>query len=371
MLPILIRKHLSAGGSSKSPDSSGLLVWTASVNCPVCCRREITAANSEALPKKHTNDSVIASRDHVRKAMSIDTDLQITPKRLGMICMDSFCPRCFWYLLKLRFKTPFGFGGAIWKNLEQAQIAVMNHMIEKNEGLPKEFAPFQNLVSVVDYPRSWRTFRCRHTSGVTIYGEPDSIYGVDDGSIAVLDQKTAHPKEGADPFLPGYVCQVIGYSYIAQFGLKLGTVSAGGLMYWSAQHPNVVANPGAFYKNGRLSVCFVPHPHAIEIDYSVLDAPLKEALRLWDSSCPPDRAENCQDCRKLDALLQVEANAQNERDITDLMLFDFQANEPSRQRRLQRRRFEDRSIRLTAWQEVVESDEDLEFSDNGMVANWE
>jgi hypothetical protein len=303
--------------------------------------------------------------------MSTDTDLEITPKRLGMICTDSFCPRCFWYMLKLHFRTPFGFGGAIWKKLEQAQIAVMNHMIEKNEKLPKEFAPFQNLVSVVEYARSWRTFRCRHKSGVTLYGKPDSIYGVDDGTIAVLDQKTAHPKDGEDPYLPGYVCQVVGYSYIAEFGLKLGTVSAGGLMYWSAQHPDVMANPSAFYKNGRLSVSFMPHPHAIDIDYSILDAPLKEALSLWDSEYPPDHIANGKDCKRLDALLKLEANAQSARDITDRRLFDLYANEPRMQFRVQQRRLEDQRLRLAAWREVTDSDEELEFSNDGIVANWE
>ena len=303
--------------------------------------------------------------------MYFDTDFQITPKRLGLICVDAYGPRCFWYLLKLRFQPPFGFGGAIWKNLEQAQIAVMDHMIEKKKRLPKEFAPFQNLVSVVEYPRSYKKFRCRHKSGITLYGEPDSIYEVDDGSIAVIDQKTAHPKEGTDPMLPCYICQTIGYSYIAEFGLKLGTVSMAGLMYWSCQHPDVVADPGAFYENGQLSVAFAPHPLSVDIDYSMLDAPLKEALSVWEAPCPPERGAKCKDCVKLDALLQLESNAQSAQAIADKHILDARAHDPRAVFQVQQRHYNERGARLCAWRMLMDSEEEVEFSNNGMFANWD
>ena len=182
----------------------------------------------------------------------MDTDLAITPKRLGLIEIDSFCPRCYWYLLKQKFHPPFDhFGGAIFKSMEQAQMAVVGDLIEKNGGLPEEFAPFCDLVGRVQFPRNWRKFKHRLDSGVLLYGEPDDIFQVSDGSIAVIDFKTARPKDGKDPLLGCYRIQILGYSFIAEFGLKLGEVSRGGLFYWGAEHEKVVADPDKYYRSKK------------------------------------------------------------------------------------------------------------------------
>ena len=203
----------------------------------------------------------------------MDTDLAVTPKRLGLVEIDSFCPRCYWYLLKQKFHPPFDqFGGAIFKSMEQAQMAVVGDLIEKNGTLPEEFAPFCDLVGQVQFPRNWRRFKHRLDSGVLLYGEPDDIFQVSDGSIAVIDFKTARPKDGKDPLLGCYRIQILGYSFIAEFGLKLGEVSRGGLLYWGAEHEKVVADPDKYYRSKRLWMPFVPKPLAFDIDYKQLDA---------------------------------------------------------------------------------------------------
>jgi hypothetical protein len=193
------------------------------------------------------------------------------------------------------------FGGAIFKQAEQAEMAVFGNLLERKDGLPREFEPFRDLVGRVEYPRDWRKFQHRLDSGVVIYGEPDEICEVSDGSRAVLDHKTARPKDGTDPLLPVYETQVNGYALIAERGLKLGEVSKGGLIYWTADHEKVIESPERAYRDQRLWISFVPTPVPIEIDYSILDDPLKEAVRLWDLRTAPDRTEKCPDCRKLDA----------------------------------------------------------------------
>src|ERR1019366_3050129 len=86
--------------------------------------------------------------------MKKTTDLRITPKRLGLILVAAFCARCFWYQLHLLFKQPFSFfGGAIFKNMEQAEMAIIGAFLEKDGKLPKEFAPFCDVVGRVEYPR--------------------------------------------------------------------------------------------------------------------------------------------------------------------------------------------------------------------------
>ena len=176
----------------------------------------------------------------------------------------------------------------------------------KTVHFPEEFDPFCDLVGRVNYPRHWSKSPAQtRFRGVLLYGVPDDIFWVSDGSIAIIDHKTAQPRAD-DPFLPCYEIQVIGYSFIAEFGLDLGEVSKGGLFYWGAEYKDVVAEPDKFYRDKTLMMSFSPKPHAIEIDYSRLDAPLKEAVKLWEAKTPPERTDKCKDCKKLDALFAIE-----------------------------------------------------------------
>src|SRR5262249_13951698 len=111
--------------------------------------------------------------------------LQITPKRLGLIAIAAYCPRCFWYMLMQRFKFAFNhFGGAIFTFMEQAQMAVIGHLLATDGCLPKEFHPFEDIVGRVEFTRHWSKFQHRLESGVLLYGVPDEIVRLDDGSIA-------------------------------------------------------------------------------------------------------------------------------------------------------------------------------------------
>lgn len=298
-------------------------------------------------------------------------DLVITPKRLGKICMDSFCPRCYWYLIQQRFHPPFDFfGGAIFKNMEQAQMAIVGQMLEEDKKLPEEFFPFCDAVSRVEFPRDWRKFQCRLASGVLLRGEPDDIYNVADGSIAVVDFKTAQPKNGEDPFLPCYQCQIIGYAFIAEFGLKLGEVSKGGLLYWAAQNERVVSDPSSFYNKKKLIMPFVPSVHAFEIDYSFLDAPLAEAIRLWKAPTPPDGAAECGDCKKLSALMAIEAEVEQLLAQRDEQVLARSANHRWVRDWVLKRRYDLSSGRASALAELRGATSELNFAEDGMIANW-
>jgi hypothetical protein len=304
--------------------------------------------------------------------MKETTDLRITPKRLGFMEVESFCDRCFWYRLHLKFREPFGFfGGAIFKNMEQAEMAIIGNFLEKDGKLPKEFAPFCDVVARVEYPRHWTKYKHVLDSGVELYGEPDDIFEFADGSIAVIDHKTAQSKGDGDPLLPCYEIQVIGYGFIAEFGLLLGEVSKGGLLYWSANHETVIAEPDKFYRNQKLWMPFTPKPHAIEIDYKRLDAPLKRAVDLWEAKTPPARSEKCQDCRKFDTLLAIEAEVQKQLNLSDQIVLSGTGNSQWAREYVKQRAFVDTSARSAALRDLLNETNDLKFARDGVMANWE
>jgi hypothetical protein len=308
---------------------------------------------------------------NVMRRTTLETDLAITPKRLGLIEIDTFCPRCYWYLLKQKFHPPFDhFGGAIFKSMEQAQMAIVGGLMEKDGCLPEEFAPFCDLVGRVEFPRNWREFKHRLDSGVLLYGEPDDICQVSDGSIAVIDFKTSRPKDGKDPLGGVYRIQILGYSFIAEFGLKLGEVSKGGLLYWGAEHEKVVADPDKYYRAKKLWMPFVPKPVAFDIDYKQLDAPLKEAVRLWEADAPPDGAKKCKDCKRLDTLLAIDTGVQELVTVSDQLMLTRSGNDPWVRSYVQQRINDRLSVRRSAWMDLQDQAGDLNFENDGLVANW-
>jgi hypothetical protein len=295
------------------------------------------------------------------------TDLAITPKRLGQIQMATYCARCFWYLLRLKFHPPFDhFGGAIFKKMEQIQMAIVGILLDNDGRLPDEFAPFCNLSSRVDYPRHWSKFQYPHKSGVLLYGEPDDIFDVSDGSIAVVDHKTARYRGGDDPFLPCYATQVVGYANIAELGLKLGKVSKGGLFYWEIDDETVTSDPARFYRGKELWVPFAVKTHSIDINYSLLDPLLKEVKQLWKADTPPVGAEKCDDCKKLDLLLAIEDQIM----IKDQKILQRFSDFPSVANPVISRMSDHRRAKYSAWSEFMGQEHGLAFADDGMFAAW-
>jgi hypothetical protein len=294
-------------------------------------------------------------------------ELAITPRNLGAVNLATYCPRCFKYLLHQRFHPPFNsFGAAIFSDMQKSQEAVIGYHLAKNGRLPKELSPFCNCVARTDFPHSWQNYGYQHKSGIRLYGAPDEIFDCDDDTICVIDLKTAHVKEKADPFYPQYQCQVIGYADIAENGLGLGKVSKGGLIYWEAQLGDVQKNPSAHYSQGALSVDFTPATKEIEIDYSVIDKAIKEAKKIWNTRGVPEGRAKCTDCKKLDLLFAIDEDFQ----IQDKQLLHTFGDFQSIREDVLTRDFNRRHGRGAALAEMKIMGPDM-FSADGIVSNWE
>ena len=141
-------------------------------------------------------------------------------------------------------------------------------------------------------------------------------------------------------------------------------------MYWGAEHEKVIANPDKYYRAKKLWMPFVPKPLAFEIDYKELNAPLKEAVRLWEADAPPDGAKKCKDCKRLDTLLAIETGARTFVSVSDQMMLSRSGNDPWIGRYVQQRIDDRLSARRSALMDLQDQAGVLNFEDDGMVANW-
>lgn len=292
--------------------------------------------------------------------------LAITPRNLGCINLPTYCPRCLHYLLRMRFHPPFNhFGAAIFNHLQSCQEAILGYFLEARGSLPKAFKPFCDCASRTEYPKHWSKFSYTHKSGVVLYGAPDEILTRKDGTLCVIDHKTAHCKGDKDPFFGQYQIQVIGYADIAE-GLELGDVSLGGLLYWEAQKDSVIEDPSAFHDASGLWVPFQPKGVEIEIDYRLLDPLLSELKKVADAKRLPEGREGCDDCRKLALLLAIhEEAAQKDEEIARKFFFDHYSREMFRLGAARQKQ----ARRELLWR--VDGGEDLVFAADGMISNWE
>lgn len=299
-----------------------------------------------------------------------NTNLAISPRNLGLILLETYCAFCFWLLLRVKFHMPFEHGGALWTYLQQIEEAQITHHLEKNGCLPKEFSPFCDISTRADFPHHWSKFRYEHKSGVTLYGVPDEIFTLADGSLCVIDHKSAINKGEGDPFLPIYHAQTIGYADIAQNGLKLGNVTKAGLFYWEVLKDEAVADPAGHYEKGKVWVPFRPKPLEFDVDFAFLDSPLKEAKKLWRADAPPAGREGCSDCVKLKALFELGSRIDAADQLQDQRILASCGNSRDAVQLVSKRIYDRRLSRLTALQELHDGAADFQFAKDGMAGNW-
>jgi hypothetical protein len=248
-------------------------------------------------------------------------EVKITGKNLGWLELKKYCPHCLWFLLQFGFHPPYsGFGGAVWKWMETMQRTTVHHLLKRDSCLPDEFDPFCDICSPIEFPNHHSKFGYVHKSGVYVYGVADDIFELKNGNLCLIDYKSAKYKGEDDDFFPQYRVQVVAYSNIAEYGLNLGTVDRGGLMYWEAEVDRF--DPAKQYKNGRISPSWKVGTLEIEIDYQILDPLMEEVKKVWNSRVPPEGAAGCKECKKLAQLFAI----QNQIDASDQrLLYQYRA----------------------------------------------
>jgi hypothetical protein len=198
-----------------------------------------------------------------------------------------------------------------------------------------------------------------------LYGQPDEVLDRKGGTLCIVDHKTAHAKGAEDKFHPQYEIQVIGYANIAE-GLELGEVTLAGLLYWDMQLAGVVEKPEDYFEDGKLWMPFKPVGLEVDVDYTKLDAPIKELKRIWNAKRLPEGRDGCDDCKKMELLLGFDEQFR----VQDQVLLNKYGFDWNFRDAIRLDMFHRQQLRLKALMELEQSG-DLAFSNDGVVANWE
>jgi hypothetical protein len=204
--------------------------------------------------------------------------------------------------------------------------------------------------------------------GLTLVGMPDAVFSKKDGTLCLVDYKTAKCKGADDPFMPVYETQLWGYARLLEHE-GIGTVSSAALVYFANSLHDYAENPLDLLTSDGLSVPFEVRIHEVKLDLRALN-PLLKTFRMYaDMPTPPERIEGCKVCKRLDSLFDIEeAWHRTERTVSTLQNRD-NALLYSQLRKWESVQRQARAHESQGWESMLA--EDLWGQVGGMWANWQ
>ena len=227
--------------------------------------------------------------------------LVISAKDLGELAKPDFCSRCFWLKRHAR-SLPFQIFPGVFSSIDAYTKRVIHAWMDRNGGAPFGLGELGRITGYID-PPSHHRFRMEVPGHDILFtGAPDGILTFDDGSIAIIDYKTAKYTKTQDELMPMYVVQLNGYAAIAEH-LDYGNVSKLALVYAEpVTNMRTAAQPEIHTEDG-FAMPFSVSIYPVELDLGMLEPLYKRAREIYDLPVAPDGRAGCEDCKRLDNLM--------------------------------------------------------------------
>jgi hypothetical protein len=225
----------------------------------------------------------------------------ISPKQLGELANPDFCPRCFWLHQRMGFKAPFSMFPGIFSTLDKYQKNMVTEHIKAHGKVPEWLNVFGEFTEVVPSPH-WSKFSMDLPDGWKFRGATDTLLRKTDGSLFILDEKTAMPKGEGHPLEALYDVQLNGYAKIAE-AVGLGPVSGLGIVYNTPQQFGEDITVEKMASDDSYTMKFVPVTREVSIDGDNITILLSRATTIIEMETCPTGNEGCKNCLKIDELV--------------------------------------------------------------------
>lgn len=235
--------------------------------------------------------------------------IKLSAKKLGEVAMPTFCPRCFWLKYRLGNKLPFSTFPSIFGTIDRHTKGVVHGYFDEHGEAPQWLAAIvPDAVGYIDPPRSF-DFKMNLAPDFLLSGEPDGILTLKDGSLCVVDYKTAFHKGDKDPLLPIYQVQLNCYALLAA-AHSLGESSRLTLLYSEPLVGNAFATDAKAETPIDFALGFHVKHHDIPLDVALVERCVKLARSTVRSERPPAGRIGCEDCTRItDLVLAIQSTA--------------------------------------------------------------
>jgi hypothetical protein len=231
--------------------------------------------------------------------------IRISAKALGELALPDFCPRCFWIKMHCPDKLPFQIFPGIFSSIDSYTKKVTNVHFGKYRKLPSWLKELGELGEPIKVPHYSKFFALDEQNDVKLWGSPDEMVRGKDGSVFIIDYKTAKFTKAQDTLLPLYEVQLNAYAYIAR-RQGINSVSGLALVYMEPLTDLSEEELDSYLGREGFLMGFRGYVRRVELAAEDNIPPLlKEVRRIYDLPAPPLGQENCSDCRLLEGLIST------------------------------------------------------------------
>lgn len=233
--------------------------------------------------------------------MTASTQIRISAKNLGGLALPGFCPRCFWLgcHTDLPFESPFP---GIFSSIDAYTKHVVEGWFQREGRLPGWLSQVGDVRRFLKV--SSKTFRT-DVDGVLLTGVPDAVVELADGTLTILDYKTARFTETQDELFPMYQVQLNAYALIAE-ATKVGRVSGLALIYFEPPLPDKMPTEAAANTSGSgFAMPFAPHVLQVKRGLEEVRELVHKVRDIWTMPRLPKGTAACGDCQALEGVFKL------------------------------------------------------------------
>ena len=228
--------------------------------------------------------------------------IRISGKNLGQLALGDFCERCFFLRLKRQNKLPFQIFPGIFSSIDAYSKRITNSHYQKHGRLPKWFKTLGKLGKPIEVPHHSKFSFLDPVTGILLTGAPDEMFQRPDGSLFIVDYKTARLTDHQDKLHGMYAVQLNAYAVITQ-RIGMGKVGGLALIYYEpktdvdADAVDAVVEPDGFAM--RFKAKILP----VELEPDKIPPLLGRVREIYDMPFPPTGRAECKDCGLLAGLV--------------------------------------------------------------------
>ena len=226
-------------------------------------------------------------------------NMRMSPSKIGALCNPDCCLRCFWTLLRMKFRKPFNFPmPGILHSLDAQEKQVARVLLDRDGVLPEYFGAFCDATEILPINE---VSGFHEETQLELYGKPDLVLRDKAGLVSVVDNKTAQVKPPEHALSAMYKAQINFYGYLLERAEESYVISRVGLLYYSIAE---LTDDQVAKKTGKDFMWALLRPTMIEIEYSpetIIEPLFRQVRELIDSKEAPEGREGCKDCLLLEA----------------------------------------------------------------------
>ena len=237
--------------------------------------------------------------------------IRISGKDLGVLAVNSFCPRCFWVSRKAPAGLPYQIFPGIFSSIDSYTKKVVHGWFDRKSTAPVWLTELGPITGYIEPPHHSKFQFVDEETNILLTGAPDAIFVRGDRTHLIGDYKTSRFTKNQDSLLPMYEVQLNAYALIAE-AVGISPVSAIALIYAEPLTDQSAADLEANHDEAGFSMGFAAKIKQLVLNTEMVHPLLGRAREILDLQVAPSGRRGCKECEKLDGLIAlIENDAQS------------------------------------------------------------